>query len=83
MQMQNGWYEIRHKNPIWMNPEDAKRIGVETGDLARVETEIGHFVDSGLGHRRDQAWRHRHQPPLGTLALEGRFRREQRLVQPC
>ncbi|MBK8825007.1 MAG: molybdopterin-dependent oxidoreductase [Anaerolineales bacterium] len=38
--------EISHKNPIWMNPEDAKRNGLETGDLAKVETEIGHFVDS-------------------------------------
>ncbi|MBK7318768.1 molybdopterin-dependent oxidoreductase [Candidatus Villigracilis affinis] len=39
-------YEISHKNPIWMNPEDAQRFGLETGDLAKVETEIGHFVDS-------------------------------------
>ena len=39
-------YEISHKNPIWMNPEDARRLGLETGDLAKVETEIGHFVDS-------------------------------------
>jgi len=39
-------YEISHKNPIWMNPEDAKRIGLETGDLAKVQTEIGHFIDS-------------------------------------
>jgi len=39
-------YEISHKNPIWMNPEDAKRIGVKTGGLAKVETEIGYFIDS-------------------------------------
>jgi anaerobic selenocysteine-containing dehydrogenase len=39
-------YEISHKNPIWMNPIDAVRIGVDTGDLARVDTEIGYFVDS-------------------------------------
>jgi len=39
-------YEISHKNPIWMNPDDAKRLGVETGELARVNTEIGYFVDS-------------------------------------
>ena len=39
-------YEISHKNPIWMNPEDAGRIGVTTSDLVRVETEIGHFVDT-------------------------------------
>jgi len=39
-------YEISHKNPIWMNPDDAKRFGVDTGDLARVDTEIGYFIDS-------------------------------------
>jgi len=39
-------YEISHKNPIWMHPEDAKRIGLETGELAKVETEIGYFIDS-------------------------------------
>ncbi len=39
-------YEISHKNPIWIHPQDARRIGVETGDLVRVETEIGYFVDS-------------------------------------
>ncbi|NOX63712.1 MAG: molybdopterin-dependent oxidoreductase [Chloroflexi bacterium] len=38
-------YEISHKNPVWMNPVDAERIGVETGDLVRVTTEIGYFVD--------------------------------------
>jgi len=38
-------YEISHKNPVWMHPEDAARIGVATGDLIRVQTEIGYFVD--------------------------------------
>ncbi len=38
-------YEISHKNPVWMHPEDAARLGVATGDLVRVETEIGYFVD--------------------------------------
>ncbi len=38
-------YEISHKNPVWMHPSDAGRLGVETGDLIRVETEIGYFVD--------------------------------------
>ncbi|HLF91027.1 MAG TPA: molybdopterin-dependent oxidoreductase [Anaerolineales bacterium] len=38
-------YEISHKNPIWMNPLDGKRLGVTTGDLVRVDTEIGYLVD--------------------------------------
>lgn len=38
-------YEISHKNPVWMHPADATRLGVQTGDLIRVDTEIGYFVD--------------------------------------
>ncbi len=38
-------YEISHKNPVWMHPSDATRMGVQTGDLVRVETEIGYFID--------------------------------------
>jgi anaerobic selenocysteine-containing dehydrogenase len=38
-------YEISHKNPVWMHPDDAARTGVGTGDLIRVTTEIGYFVD--------------------------------------
>ncbi|MEN0060757.1 MAG: molybdopterin-dependent oxidoreductase [Myxococcota bacterium] len=38
-------YEISHDNPAWLHPEDAARLGVETGDLVRIETEIGWFVD--------------------------------------
>lgn len=37
-------YEISHKNPVWMHPEDALRIGVKSDDLIKVETEIGYFV---------------------------------------
>ncbi|HSL66104.1 MAG TPA: molybdopterin-dependent oxidoreductase [Gaiellaceae bacterium] len=36
--------EIAHTNPLWLHVRDAERIGVRTGDLVRVETEIGHFV---------------------------------------
>jgi hypothetical protein len=38
-------YEISHKNPVWMHPEDARRLAMQTGDLVRVETEIGYFID--------------------------------------
>jgi anaerobic selenocysteine-containing dehydrogenase len=38
-------YEISHKNPVWMHPSDAQRLGVATGNLIRVDTEIGYFVD--------------------------------------
>jgi anaerobic selenocysteine-containing dehydrogenase len=38
-------YEISNRNPIWMHTSDAKRLGVQTGDLLRVNTDIGYFVD--------------------------------------
>ena len=37
--------EISHNNPVWVHTSDAKRLDVETGDLVRVETEIGYFVN--------------------------------------
>ena len=37
--------EISNRNPIWMHPHDARKIGVETGDLVRMNTDIGYFVD--------------------------------------
>ena len=36
--------EISHTNPLWIHPEDAGRLGVKNGGLARVTTRIGHFV---------------------------------------
>ncbi len=37
--------ELSHTNPVWIHPHDAARLGVSrTGDLVRVETEIGYFV---------------------------------------
>jgi anaerobic selenocysteine-containing dehydrogenase len=38
-------YEISHTNPIWIHPEDAARVGVQTGELLKVSTAIGSFVD--------------------------------------
>jgi len=37
--------EISHRNPLWMAPRDALRLGLATGDLARVSTDIGYFVN--------------------------------------
>ena len=36
--------EIAHSNPLWLHPSYAERLKVRTGDLVRVETEIGYFV---------------------------------------
>jgi anaerobic selenocysteine-containing dehydrogenase len=36
--------EIAHSNPAWINAQTAKRLGVKTGDLVRVESKVGHLV---------------------------------------
>ena len=36
--------EIAHSNPAWMNPETARKLGVRTGDLVRVESPVGYLV---------------------------------------
>lgn len=40
--------ELAHAHPLLVCPADAERIGLETGALARVETEIGWFVIKAL-----------------------------------
>jgi anaerobic selenocysteine-containing dehydrogenase len=36
--------EISHTNPLWIHPTHAARLNIRTGELVRVETEIGYFV---------------------------------------
>ncbi len=38
-------YELSNTNPVWIHPEDAERLGVATGDLVRITTRIGYFVN--------------------------------------
>ena len=37
-------YEISHGHPLWMNAADADKLGFETTDLVRIETDSGHFI---------------------------------------
>lgn len=37
--------EISHRNPLWVHTRDAERLGLQTGALVRVSTEIGYFVN--------------------------------------
>ncbi|HSK22935.1 MAG TPA: molybdopterin dinucleotide binding domain-containing protein [Egicoccus sp.] len=36
--------ELSHANPLWIHPSHAATLDVQTGDLVRVETELGYFV---------------------------------------
>ncbi|MFK7983210.1 MAG: molybdopterin-dependent oxidoreductase [Saprospiraceae bacterium] len=38
-------HEISSRNPIWMHPKDAGRFNFKTGDLVRINTDIGFFID--------------------------------------
>lgn len=67
--------ELSNTNPVWISIEDAAKIGVETGDLIRVETRIGHFVNKawvtegvrpGVLACSHHLGRWRLQPELGT-----------------
>lgn len=37
--------EISNRNPIWMHPQEANKFGFKTGDLVKINTDIGYFVD--------------------------------------
>ena len=37
--------EIANRNPVWMHTSDAAMMGLKTGSLVRISTEIGYFVD--------------------------------------
>ncbi len=36
--------EIAHTNPLWIHPSDAAPLELGTGDLVRVETDLGYFI---------------------------------------
>jgi anaerobic selenocysteine-containing dehydrogenase len=38
-------YELSNANPVWIHTSDAERLGVETGDLVKVATRIGHYIN--------------------------------------
>ncbi len=38
-------YELSNLNPVWIHPEDAAKLELETGDYVRVTTRIGHYVN--------------------------------------
>ena len=63
--------EIAHRNPIWIHPKDARKLGVAEGDLLKIETEIGWFVD--------KVWVTEGIKPgvIGCSHHIGRWRREQ------
>ena len=63
--------EISNRNPIWMHPDDASRWGFKTGDLVKLNTDIGYFID--------KVWVTQSMKP-GVVACShhiGRWRRKQ------
>ncbi len=63
--------EISNRNPLWMHTSDGERWNIKTGDLVRVSTDIGYFVN--------RAWVTEGMRP-GVVACShhiGRWRRAQ------
>jgi len=63
--------EISNRNPLWMHTSDGERLGIQTGDLVRISTDIGYFVN--------RAWVTEGMRP-GVVACShhiGRWRRDQ------
>ncbi len=38
--------ELSNTNPVWIHPTDATRLGVQMGDLLRVSTRTGYYVNA-------------------------------------
>ncbi len=38
-------WELSNTNPLLLNPLDSRRLGLKSGDLVRVSTDIGYFVN--------------------------------------
>jgi anaerobic selenocysteine-containing dehydrogenase len=37
--------ELTNTNPVWINTVDARRLGIASGDLLKVESRIGYYVN--------------------------------------
>src|SRR5439155_509983 len=62
-------YELSHTNPLWVHPEDAARLGVATGDLLKIATRIGHFVDTAKSFEAYREWLALARPAPGPDGL--------------
>jgi anaerobic selenocysteine-containing dehydrogenase len=38
-------YELSNANPVWIHTSDAARLNIATGDLVRITTRIGHYIN--------------------------------------
>ncbi len=51
-QLDNTWlrnlYEINEREPVWINPKDAKRFGIKENDLVVVYNKRGKFLASAV-----------------------------------
>ncbi|MCI0442244.1 formate dehydrogenase, partial [bacterium] len=71
--------EISNRNPVLMHTKDARGLGLKNGDLVRVTTEIGYFVDRvwvtegmmpgvvACSHHLGR-WRRKQDPPANRWA---------------
>ena len=63
-------YEISHNNPLWIATGDAAKLGVEQGDLVKVQDRHRALRHPRVGHRRHPPRRRRHVAPPRPLAAQ-------------
>jgi len=76
-----GWYEVNEREPIWLNPEDAKTFGIADGDIVRVFNDRGELlagaletdrIRSGVACLHEGAWYDPDKPgEVGALCKHG------------
>jgi trimethylamine-N-oxide reductase (cytochrome c) len=42
------WYEVQQREPIWINPSDAKERGIANGDVVRVYNDRGSLLGGAM-----------------------------------
>lgn len=84
-QLNNTWlrnlYEVKGREPMWINPEDAKKRGIADGDIVRVFNDRGQILAGALVTERirpgviqiaEGAWYDPEEPgKIGSLCKHG------------
>ena len=75
--------ELSNTNPVWMHPSGAQPLRVQTGDLVRVSTRTGYYVNAvwvtdqaiqilgGYGYMRDYPLERWHRDAKIFTLFEG------------
>ncbi len=76
-------YEIGEREPVWINPQDAEKLGIQTGDIVRVFNDRGQllagayvtdWIRTGVLKISEGGWYDPQEPGVvGTLDKHGSY----------